>query len=88
VIVIKPKSRAAIVLREALTAYIDKRGYSIVNSQRIGEEVAGEALAGVTAICALIIKGGHASRDEMVQAMTKALVEGIDRDLRCLTTPT
>jgi hypothetical protein len=82
------KHRAAVVLKDALAAYITKHHVLIRANKRASEDIAGEMVGGLSALCAMLITSGMGTREEVYNATVKCFAESLDRDVKLLERPT
>jgi hypothetical protein len=82
------KHRAAVVLKDALTAYIAKHHVLIRANKKASEEIAGEMVGGLSAVCAMLVTSGMGRKDEVHAAIVKCFTESLDRDVKLLERPT
>ena len=75
------ESAASVLLRDTIHKYFAQFALVIRRDRTAGASVVGEFRNGYAGAIALLVAGGHASREDVVNAEIAKLREYIDRDL-------
>lgn len=75
---------ASILARDMIADYLKTFAHVIQRDRAAGQSASIEFVNGLSGVAALIIAGGHGSRQEVEQQLISKLLEYIARDLRHL----
>ena len=78
------ESAASITLRDTITEHMRVFSHVIRHDRAAGQSVTAAYVDGLAGAAALVIAGGHGSRDEVMQQLIALLQKNVDRDLRHL----
>jgi hypothetical protein len=81
---LKIEPGASIVLRDVIMQHMQAFSFTIRTSRPCAQSVIAAYIDGLAGAVALTIAGGHASKDEVVNATVTKLRECVDRDLHHL----
>ena len=78
------ETAASVIARNFVTDHFAKFGLAIRRDRAAGQAMAAAYIDALSGSLALVIAGGHGSRDEVLQATIRTLRESVDRDLKML----
>jgi hypothetical protein len=81
---LKIETAAGVMLRDAIRTHTATFALVIRASRHTGQDIIGAYISGLTAAMALAIVGGHASKEEIVNATLAKLRQVLDENLRYL----
>lgn len=79
------ESAASVVLRDSIVKHMHVFGDVIKRDRAAGQSVVAAYIDGLAGAIALVIAGGHGSREDVVKSSNVELFKAIDRDLKHLT---
>ena len=78
------ETAASVTARDMITRHLDVFGRAIKADRAANRATVAAYLDGLAAVLALTIVGGHGSREEVIAANMRQLLDAIDRDLKHL----
>jgi hypothetical protein len=78
------ESAASVIAREHIAKYLEVFGPAIMSDRVAGKSVHAEYVNGLAGVCALLIAGGQASKEDVLNGTIAKLREYVDRDLQHL----
>ena len=78
------ESAASLTIRDAVQQHLHVFAHVIRTDRVAGKSTHAEYVNGLAGVTALLIAGGHGSRDDIINGTVAKLREYIDRDLRHL----
>lgn len=81
---LKIETAAGVMLRDAIRKHMAAFMLEIRTSRPCGQDVIAAYIDGLSGAMALAIAGGHASKEEVINATLAKLREALDRDLQYL----
>lgn len=81
---LKIETAAGVTIRDAIRQHMASFAHTIRANRHTGQDVIGAYISGLTAAMALAIAGGHASKEDVVNATLAKLREVLDEDLQYL----
>jgi len=81
------ETAASVVLRRTIQEYLHTFSHVVVSDHAAGKSVHAEATNLLAGVVALIIAGGHGSKDDVLNGTVAKLREYVDRDLQHLGKP-
>jgi predicted sugar kinase len=81
---LKIESAASVILEDTIKKHMHAFAHVIRRDRVAGMSVSAAYTGGLSGTLALIVAGGHASKEEVLTATIAKLREAVDRDLRHL----
>lgn len=80
----KIETAAGVMLRDEIRRHMAAFAHVIRTNRHTGQDIIGAYISGLTAAMALAIAGGHASKEDIVNATLTKLRQVLDEDLQYL----
>lgn len=81
------ETAASVLARDMITQHLAQFQYVIRADRAANQSTVAEYINGLAGVVALTIRGGHGSKDEVVDATVRAFRDAVERDLRHLGVP-
>lgn len=79
---LRVETAASVIIHEFVLDHMSKFALTIRRDRLASTSVMGEYINAMAGTMALVIAGGHGSRDEVIALVQAKLLECLDRDLR------
>jgi len=76
------EAAASLILKDTLVQYFHTFAHYIRADRRAGRDCTAAMIDGLAGVTALVIAGGHAPKEEVLESTIAKLREAVDRDLR------
>lgn len=75
------ESAASVTLRDTIMSHFSIFGHVIKTDRAAGQSVVAAYIDGLAGATALVIAGGHASKEDAIYASVRAFKDALERDL-------